>query len=196
MASDMRVLKVSSMKPYSCVTCGKACEGRQCRACYTSPKEKKQKALRLHEWAYIYELLDPDTKQVRYVGCSEHPQRRLNGHLHNAWKETSNKDRWLRSLSQQRKSPILKVVKKVPYQQRRDQEQDHIQTLLESGADLLNMVVRGEKRRHGKYIHSNKRCHSGITAAWKRYQAKRCGVARTECELRSQAEQYSDYSSI
>lgn len=132
------------MKQHSCIACGNACVGRQCRICYTKPKLRPpKKSIWQHEWAYIYELREPDTQQTRYVGCSEHPAIRLRLHFHNAWKEHSKKDLWLRELIRLGKYPILYVVKKVPYNQRLDEEQKHIRSLLDAQVDLLNMVVRG-----------------------------------------------------
>ncbi|GHP00592.1 hypothetical protein KSF_106390 [Reticulibacter mediterranei] len=131
--------------PRTCQTCGRGCVGRVCRACYT---KAPRKSIWRHEWAYIYELHDPDSGQVRYVGCSEHPGVRLTLHVHNAWKERSPKDLWIRTLLRAGKRPVLKVVKKVSYAQRLEEEQRHIRVLLDAGADLLNVVVRGTKWWH------------------------------------------------
>ena len=145
------------MRQNICVTCGKTCMGRnQCRACYIDPRNKKQRvSIWQHEWAFLYELLDPDTDQVRYVGASEHPRIRLYFHIRNAWIGTSKKDLCVRDLITRKKKPLLKVVKKVPYQQWFEEEQRHIQSLLDAGADLLNMVVRGRKRALGEANHES-----------------------------------------
>ena len=129
-------------RSHRCITCGKIFVGQQCRACYNAPRTQKYpRSIWQHVWAYMYELADPDTGQVRYVGCSEHPHIRLRLHEHNAWKESSKKDLWLRDLAKQKKHPLLSVVRKVPYSQRLEEEQKHIQSLLDVGVDLLNSVI-------------------------------------------------------
>lgn len=130
----------------TCEICGKGCVGQRCRPCYTDLMLKKgrkhRQSIWRREWSFIYELLDPDTGHVHYVGCSEHPKIRLNLHERNAWIEASKKDMWIRDLVRQKKHPILRIVKKVPYSQRFEEEQRHIRSLLDAGIDLLNMVVR------------------------------------------------------
>ena len=136
----------------TCKRCGKQCVGREfCRTCFEHPdkkeelRKKRNKTIWTHACAYIYELQDPDTGQVRYVGCSEHPRRRLTTHKRTASIETSRKAKWIEELAIQGKSPSLKVVKKIPYDQRWVEEQKYIQSLLDAGVDLLNVVVYNPK---------------------------------------------------
>jgi hypothetical protein len=66
--------------------------------------------------AYIYALLDPDSKVIRYVGCSQNPQDRLYGHLREAIlpsRYNPKKNNWLRSLIQQNKRPLIKILDEV-----------------------------------------------------------------------------------
>lgn len=67
--------------------------------------------MRAREW-HIYTLCDPVTEQVRYVGWSFLPKRRLVGHLWRArsGRERSHKANWLRSLEESGLAPLLRIV--------------------------------------------------------------------------------------
>lgn len=55
---------------------------------------------------YIYALIDPRTREVRYIGKSVDPLRRLDCHLDD--KDSSlRKSRWLKKLGER---PILKIL--------------------------------------------------------------------------------------
>jgi hypothetical protein len=89
---------------------------------------------------YIYALLDEETRQIRYVGYSADPARRVRGHWKDRGKVAARNSRhsaWLCSLSGPPGYFILQVV---PWDQRHAVEK-HWTDLFRQvpGADLLNI---------------------------------------------------------
>lgn len=61
---------------------------------------------------YIYTLKDPDTQQVKYVGKTKRPKRRLSEHTYKKLLETKKTHLayWLLSLLKDDKKPIMDIV--------------------------------------------------------------------------------------
>ena len=61
---------------------------------------------------YIYTLKHPDTQEVRYVGKSKRPKRRLSEHTYQRLLETKKTHLayWLLSLLKEGKKPIMEIV--------------------------------------------------------------------------------------
>jgi predicted GIY-YIG superfamily endonuclease len=57
---------------------------------------------------FVYFLRDPIDKQVRYVGCSSQPKKRLNNHLH-TYHYVPNRD-WIQDLRSRGLLPVQEVV--------------------------------------------------------------------------------------
>ena len=67
---------------------------------------------------YIYALLDPNTGEVRYIGKSSDPQRRLKSHIQectNHSRRTNNqrKREWIGSLLANKQKPIVVVLQEL-----------------------------------------------------------------------------------
>lgn len=95
--------------------------------------------------AYIYGLVDPDTQQVRYIGKSTNPKRRLYAHLSPT--ELSGdcyRTRWLRRLVNEGKRPSLLCVATVPADAWEDAERYWIEHYRKLGAPLTNTNPGGE----------------------------------------------------
>lgn len=59
----------------------------------------------------VYHLIDPNTKQVRYVGKSRNPRARLASHIVEAKESQSTaKKVWIRGLLDVGMSPVLVIV--------------------------------------------------------------------------------------
>src|SRR6266581_5100170 len=90
----------------------------------------------------VYALIDPRDNTIRYVGITTDPVTRLAQHLDDAWKK-SEKGMWLTELKQAGLSPVLIVLETINATGdaraiARDRERYWIQTLLQSGAPLVN----------------------------------------------------------
>ena len=59
---------------------------------------------------YIYELVDPITNEVRYIGQTVNTYNRLHTHLTEAKHGNSHKNKWIRKLVKQSCVPILNVI--------------------------------------------------------------------------------------
>lgn len=75
---------------------------------------------------YIYYLICPIEKTVKYVGKSKYPKTRYNQHLKKLDIQLTPKRKWLELLISQNKKPILKIVEEVEIGAR-DLEQKHVE---------------------------------------------------------------------
>ncbi len=90
----------------------------------------------------VYSLIDPRDNTIRYVGITTDTATRLDQHLDDA-KKKSEKGKWLTELKQAGLSPVLRVLEPINATGdtraiARDRERYWIQTLLQSGAHLVN----------------------------------------------------------
>jgi hypothetical protein len=58
---------------------------------------------------YIYGLVDPDDKVIKYVGKTKNPKQRYMLHLLD--KEKSPKTDWIKNLKQKNKFPVFQIMK-------------------------------------------------------------------------------------
>jgi hypothetical protein len=66
------------------------------------------------EMAFIYGLCEPGTKNVRYVGRSSNPEKRLEQHMSQALRyDRSEKSVWLRTLIERGEKPALLLVEEM-----------------------------------------------------------------------------------
>lgn len=59
---------------------------------------------------YIYELIDPISNEIRYIGRTINPKIRLRGHLSKSKKFNTHRDCWIRSLTSVGEKPILNII--------------------------------------------------------------------------------------
>lgn len=86
----------------------------------------------------IYALVDPDTKEVRYIGRTGQLHTRLVGHLNDAKRETTAKDIWIQSLLCQGKKPEMIVIEDVSKENMQEKEMYWILHYASQGHDLVN----------------------------------------------------------
>lgn len=93
---------------------------------------------------YIYALLDPNTNEVRYVGCSVNPFKRYQEHTNIDRICNEVKHEWVEALSQTGQKPALILLDKCGDRATgRERETAWITTLLTDGAPLTNRIYRG-----------------------------------------------------
>lgn len=111
------------------------------------PLPPKPSRRREPETAAIYALLDPGTREPRYVGHSADPARRLKEHWRRRDYAPTVKDNprfseWLCSLDG---PPCLRVIQEVPYEDRFAAEEFYTKALRSApGVDLLNICAGAE----------------------------------------------------
>jgi hypothetical protein len=60
---------------------------------------------------YIYALVDPNTKALRYVGCTQNIKVRITNHISTAKHyPQSDKDLWIKQLLNQHQKPIVEIL--------------------------------------------------------------------------------------
>ena len=64
---------------------------------------------------FIYALLDPITREIRYIGKSDYPRERLRDHVCDSKcnKENNRKANWIRSLLKQGLKPEMEIIDEV-----------------------------------------------------------------------------------
>ncbi len=96
---------------------------------------------------YLYALLDPRTKEPRYVGKSvRHPSLRIPEHFAKARTHTgpAHKGAWLRLLDRLSMKPELFILGRCPAESWRECERFWIAHLRSKGYDLLNVSLGGD----------------------------------------------------
>lgn len=92
---------------------------------------------------FIYALIDPNTNQVRYVGKSDNPEKRLSRHLGFFEPKSTHKQNWLKSLMENHQEPILKILEEVDQPVWKDAERKWIKFYKDQGVVLTNTAEGG-----------------------------------------------------
>ena len=89
---------------------------------------------------YIYSLIDPRTKEIRYIGSTTTPKARLTQHL----SESNNikKFNWIQSLLSENLKPILNIIECVNVSNLIEREQ-YWANYYKELSSLFNSVVPG-----------------------------------------------------
>lgn len=91
----------------------------------------------------IYALLDPRTKEIRYIGKANRPEHRLLTHIWESHKSNSRKNVWLRELKGLCLQPILQVLETIKFSQWEERERFWIAEKRKEGLDLFNVLEGG-----------------------------------------------------
>jgi len=90
----------------------------------------------------IYTLSDPRTDMVRYVGKTDHLEKRLSQHL--SLSTGSHKSSWIKSLKSAGIKPEMVVIDKVPVEDWEFWEMHYIKFFKSLGAKLVNGTEGGQ----------------------------------------------------
>jgi hypothetical protein len=97
----------------------------------------------------IYGLLDPDTLELRYIGKTNQPEKRMKQHLYASQLKTkTHRNDWIRSLLQQGKKPAFIVLE----QNVQDADEAEISWIVKTrqlGARLTNGTNGGDGHKGG-----------------------------------------------
>jgi hypothetical protein len=96
-------------------------------------------------YTFIYALVDPRTDEIRYIGKSDNPKKRLIGHLKPSQLRFCNhKNAWIKSLLQINLKPNLVILEKVSAIEWKQKEQYYIQLYKNKGCNLTNSTDGGD----------------------------------------------------
>lgn len=90
------------------------------------------------EETFIYALCCPDTGEVRYVGKSDNPKKRLGQHLRDKSSAMNRRRAWIANLLKQGKGPVLKILEKVPLGKWSEAENFWVTSFKANGSRLTN----------------------------------------------------------
>lgn len=105
---------------------------------------------------FLYYLRCPDTDAVRYVGSTVNVASRYNGHIADANLQRerghfgSAKERWITSLLEQGKYPVLEIVGVVPVEFLTQAERMLYESCKQFGYDLTNGTTPSNNVSYGK----------------------------------------------
>jgi hypothetical protein len=72
---------------------------------------------------FIYKLIDPNTNEVKYIGKSDHPRKRLDYHLRTSIDTSEIKKCWINSLLRNSQKPLMEIIEEVSYNEWMEKEE-------------------------------------------------------------------------
>ena len=104
---------------------------------------------------YIYELIDPRTKEPRYIGKTVNIKTRLQSHLKS--KYVCYKNSWIKNLIKQNLKPVLNIIDEVNESEWQFWERHYISLYKSWGFNLTNMTSGGEGVKSYKWTEQHKK---------------------------------------
>lgn len=93
---------------------------------------------------FIYSLLDPMTKKIRYIGKADNPESRLLRHINRCNTDKNHNANWIRSLISKGMRPIMEIIDEVLHSEWRAAEAAYIIFYQEEGCSLVNALPGGQ----------------------------------------------------
>lgn len=95
---------------------------------------------------FIYVLKCPSSGEIRYVGKTDNPKRRLNRHIRDSARGSSDyRSRWIRTLLASGSKPIMEIVRTLePHEDWQEAEIAEIKIHRERGCRLTNCTDGGD----------------------------------------------------
>lgn len=130
---------------------------------------------------YIYALLEPDTKEIRYIGKTIDPEKRLKSHINSANKvdkryKKSYVKNWIYSLLLKNKNPEMIIIEEVNNKNWQSREKYWIKFYKDEGCKLTNLTLGGDghdgSRCQFKYGKSSKYYRVHYSIECKRYDVQ------------------------
>jgi len=103
---------------------------------------------------FLYTLSDPRTGEIRYLGKSDHPFKRLTIHRLDLRTQT-HKVNWIRSLREAGLTPLMEILDEVPESQWEFWEREYIRVFRATGVRLTNQAEGGEGGAFKGHRHSH-----------------------------------------
>jgi hypothetical protein len=93
---------------------------------------------------FIYALIDPESQEVRYIGKTKNPNRRISQHINECSRIRTHKNNWILSLKNKKLKPIMTIIDEVESDEWVFFEQWYIQLFKSWGCNLTNLTIGGE----------------------------------------------------
>src|SRR6266550_5497194 len=94
---------------------------------------------------FIYALIDPRTRDVRYIGKADNPGVRFQRHINDVKRgDKSYKANWIRSLLAKGLRPVFRIIDEVLKTEWQAAEAAYIAVYREEGCRLVNTHPGGE----------------------------------------------------
>jgi hypothetical protein len=90
-------------------------------------------------YTYIYALCDPVTGDIRYVGKADNPHKRFKQHIALREAKPTYKTKWVKSLLQSGRQPLLRILEQVAIEDWQDCERQWIEICKTQGCRLTNI---------------------------------------------------------
>jgi len=144
----------------------------------------------------IYGLFDPDTGELRYVGKAKNSQKRLKCHLFER-KLTRPVNRWVKSLVDQGKCPVLKVLETVLDEEWESAERQLIAHYRKT-CNLLNLADGGAgpsqtKEQRRKAAKTCNEALKGKSPEERRFIKAKQDMARLYTKFKKEGDKTGDY---
>lgn len=91
---------------------------------------------------FIYALKEPETGEIRYVGKSDNPKKRLACHLR--CRERCYRTNWIKTIAERGLSPLLEIIDEVPVTEWQAWEVAYIEFFRDEGCLLVNGTAGGD----------------------------------------------------
>lgn len=99
---------------------------------------------KIYNESFIYALLDPLTKEVRYIGKTVDISRRYKETLYQAKKNKTYKANWIKALKKKGLKPLLEIIDIVNFEEESFWEKHYISLFKSWGFKLTNATDGGE----------------------------------------------------
>lgn len=101
---------------------------------------------------YIYTLIDPIDKSIRYVGKTNNPERRLKQHLTSSKKRKTYNNIWIYNLIKDNQLPIMNIIDRCEESESIEVEKKWILEIYEKNKSLTNLTYIGDiEERNPQY---------------------------------------------
>ena len=134
---------------------------------------------------FIYALVDPRTRAIRYVGKANDPKKRLTSHINSDKECNSRKRRWIEELSLEGLIPEIQIVEECSARVWREREIFWIAEMRRRGHELTNTADGGDgtccvlKRTRMAIsaasigVPNTGRCAKGVPRPWQKRTGRR-----------------------
>lgn len=110
---------------------------------------------------YIYKLICPLTYEVKYIGLTKNPEKRVKSYLKDVRLETPNScgkavHKWIKELRSKKLMFILRIIEQVTDIEKSNKERYWISFYKNIGCQLLNVTNGGEYGTEGSVLNPEK----------------------------------------